>query len=216
LYQVRKQVSPADLLTSMSSYCDELGVSTMDVYGDGGVGVTAQSSWLRRFECEVAETLGMSKGLFLPSGTMGQQIALCIHGQKQNQSPKSLAAQSDKKRDLYFICHHSSHLLLHEFHSYDALLGMHAVVIPSEQDSGVQGPVTYDSFMAAVQQVPTAQSAALCCVILECPHREIGGKCTPLEDVVSISRYCRSNGVKVRSFSKNRCLTCVCTCVINR
>jgi threonine aldolase len=32
-------------------------------------------------------------------------------------------------------------------------------------------------------------------VIIECPHREIGGKCTSLADLRDISRHCREAGV---------------------
>jgi len=197
LWQVRESVAPAALLANISAYCEELGVTSMDVYGDAGPSVTTENSWLRRFECEVATALGMGNALFLPSGTMGQQIALCIHGQKQTQSPLN-SGDNASSNELYFICHHTSHLLLHEFDSYDSLLGMHAIVIPPTPNSLCLQPVTYDSFMTAVSAVPSNRAhARLSAAIIECPHREIGGKCTSMEDLVKISSYCRANSIKV-------------------
>ena len=32
-------------------------------------------------------------------------------------------------------------------------------------------------------------------MIIECPHREIGGKCTPLEELRAISKACRVAGI---------------------
>lgn len=197
----RQRLTPAEDLAALAAACTELGVETHDVYGD--FGATPETSWLRRFEAEVAAELGMEDAVFMPSGVMAQEAALCIY-REQKGSPA-------------FLCHYSSHLLLHEKDGYKHLLGMSPVVIPADASAVVQQPVTAAAVAsllgeaeeeeAAGAATPAAADAAaaaapswrrpcaVAVVVVECPHREIGGKITPWEDLVAISALCRRRGV---------------------
>ena len=66
-----------------------------------------------------------------------------------------------------FVCHHTSHLLLHEKDCYSKLLHFEASIIPP--NPGVmQYPITFSSAKPLLDSQPFA-------LIVECPHREIGG-----------------------------------------
>ena len=167
----RSSRSPAVALSELSSTCEELGITTWDMYGD----FASSDSWINRFQDEVASHLHKSAGLFVPSGVMAQQMALMIHSQN---------------RQKVFICHWSSHLLIHEHDSHSALLGFEARVVPPKEGSRVQEPMSYEDIRPLLEMQPTPS-----CVILECPHREIGGKATSIEDIRLISEHCRRLGV---------------------
>src|SRR4051794_23223684 len=64
----------------------------LDRYGDGGV-VTA-------LETRVAELLGKPAAVFVPSGTMAQQVTLRVHAERRGRHT--------------VVTHPTCHLLLHE------------------------------------------------------------------------------------------------------
>ncbi|CAM9111699.1 unnamed protein product [Ectocarpus fasciculatus] len=169
------RLPPAEALEELAAQCRLLGVQSMDLYGD--VARDPADSWLRRFELEVTACLGVEEAVFMPSGVMAQSIVLAVHGGEQ-------PAQRS------FICHHSSHILLHEEKGYSDLVRMTPVVIPREEGALVQPPITYAAMAPLL-----AASPSPACAIVECPHREIGGKLTPWEDLVQISAECRRRGV---------------------
>lgn len=86
-------------------------MNAADVYGD--FGADASTSWLRAFEREVATATDLDDAVFMPSGVMAQQIALLINSGGPDTNPIMRTA---------FICHWSSHLLLHENDSWRRLL----------------------------------------------------------------------------------------------
>ena len=180
LWQSRELKSPKDTLSSMSEQCEELGINNFDVYGD--FGLKSEQSWLRKFESNVVEYLGAKDAVFMPSGVMAQEIALSIHNCNNSETEK------------YFMCHYTSHLLLHEQGGYDKLLHMKPIIVQPVEGALIQPPMTYNSVMETFKLHPTITVSAL---FLECPHREIGGKCTPFEDILKLSEYCRANNIKV-------------------
>lgn len=125
----------------------------------------------------------------MPSGVMAQSIALLIHDKKNKKSAPN-----------YFACHHSSHLLIHEQDAYRELIGMEPLVIDTRRHS--QGchvpPMTYqdakEAFDAFQKDDDTTQS--LSTLILELPHRELGGKCTSWEDILQMKQLCNEHGVQ--------------------
>jgi threonine aldolase len=149
-------------------------ISQQDMYGD--FSSTPDVSILRRFEAEVSTIFGKEDAIFLPSGTMAQQIALCIHSEGRNK---------------LFVCHYSSHLLLHEQNSYNVLLGFSALIIPKKDNQISQPPLSAGEVISAILSSSILPST----VIVECPMREIGGKCIPWEDLVELSTFCRDKGI---------------------
>lgn len=182
LFQARPLVDPALFFQELAVKSAELGVTKQDINGD--FNLTPETSSLRQFEAEVATYLGKEDALFVPSGIMAQNIVLAI-AKKQSKLSR-------------FICHWSSHFLIHEHNAYEELLNMTADVIAPEELFEVQSPVSFHNVSQFIQPVTltlTAPSSSHAVMILECPHREIGGKCTSIADIQQISSLCRSSNV---------------------
>lgn len=120
---------------------------------------------------------------------MAQQIALQIHFKS--------ARASGFNVDRSFICHYSSHLLLHENDAYSELLKMVPLVVEPTINSSVQHPLTFEEVRSIIESRLCSDRILPCCVVLECPHRELGGKVTSYADLELISNTCRSLGVAV-------------------
>jgi hypothetical protein len=118
--------TPKDQFLLMAELCDLYGIQKNDVYGD--FTANAESSWLRGFEKAVSERLGTEDGLFVVTGTMNQSIAAKIY-----QENITKAKNDPDIKD--FVCHYSSHLVLHSNNSYPTLLGFNPVVVPPDPAS---------------------------------------------------------------------------------
>uniref|UniRef100_A0A7S2LGJ1 Aromatic amino acid beta-eliminating lyase/threonine aldolase domain-containing protein n=1 Tax=Leptocylindrus danicus TaxID=163516 RepID=A0A7S2LGJ1_9STRA len=199
-YPHHKQ-APDKILESLAETARSLDIESIDVYGD--FEASPSESWLRKFELEVCSVFGKEDALFLPSGTMAQSIALKIHASRGNQVVEGNA----------FACHETSHLLLWEEESYEYLLNMDAFVVERHPDISKEG--TKNEENKHVHSLPMAFSdvhhmfellreesgckivseTGLTTLILELPHRELGGKLTAWEDVEAIGELCRREGV---------------------
>ena len=214
-HTIRK--SPAETLADLSSACRRLCIDTFDVYGD--FDLDGDQSYLRQFEAEVAECFGKEDAVFCLSGGMAQSIVLAINAKK------CTTPNISKKKMALFACHPTSHLLLHENNAYSELLGMEAVIIGDSQneynpdvlkENGCYGmqPIRLshvEDLLNATKDTATltypnripihnltakeGEGAVLSTLIIELPHREIGGKLTPWDEVEKISHICRSNGI---------------------
>ena len=92
--------TPANTLSEIGTLSpDEL---TVDLYGDGGV--------VALLEEEVRALLGKPAAVFMPSGTMIQQIALRIH--------------ADRRQLRVVASHPTCHMELHEDKAYQRLHGL--------------------------------------------------------------------------------------------
>lgn len=173
LQMAREPVVPSSLFKEMIDIAENLHISDTDVYGD--FGQTPEKSSLRRFEQLVAARCGKEEGLFVLSGCMAQSILLkkAVEG----------------KINPTFACHFSSHLLLHEKDGFDRLLNIKPVVVKSTLLE-TQAPMLYQD----VAPLLDAESPP-CMLIIETPHRELGGKCTPWEDLERMSAECRRKGI---------------------
>ena len=185
-------LAPADVLRQLSDSCHELGISAFDVYGDFHLDTDDQSSYLRRFESEIATEFGKEDAVFMPSGVMAQAIALLIHN-------GGITGGSGRT----FACHHSSHLLLHEEQSYRELIRMEPVIIDTRRrvaDNGYSIPAmsfedVQETFDKHASQ-ETGGNNSLATLIIELPHRELGGKCTSWADILKVRALCDKHGVK--------------------
>ena len=137
----------------------------------------------------------------MPSGVMAQNIALLIHTENSGFA-KSKGGSS-------FFCHHSSHLLLWEEESYSELIGMDAVEIDTKSKALFDGfcvpPMRFEDvehcFSDRKAKIENGSTLTLgqmghSTLILELPHRELGGKLTPWDEVLSIGEICKDEGVK--------------------
>jgi threonine aldolase len=181
--------SPAQVLEDISQDCTRYGVDAFDIYGD--FGRSTDESFIRRMEAEMANEFGKEDAVFMPSGVMAQSIALLIHASKSGASDS---------RPKVFACHHSSHLLLHEGDAYRELLHLEPIVVSTEADSeagrnGFHVPaMSFGNVETALQ--PHLLESKVTTLILELPHRELGGKLTPWNDIILMSEHCKQHDIR--------------------
>jgi threonine aldolase len=145
---------------SAQSFLDELVVEDpVDHYGGGGV--------VAALETEVGELLGKPAVVFMPSGTMAQQIALRIHADRRNLRT--------------FGCHPTSHLELHEDQAYERLHGLLAV------------PLGDRRMLFGIDDL-SGINEPLSSVLFELPQREIGGLLPEWSDLEAQVAYARERG----------------------
>jgi threonine aldolase len=146
--------SPAELLAAAIP----ADVRT-DRYGDGGI--------VEELEAEVCKLLGKPAAVFMPSGTMAQQIALRIHADRTG------------RRAVGF--HPTCHLEIREDKNYQRLHGLIGVTI---------GHPAALMTLGDLQAVPEALAA----VLWELPQREIGGVLPPWDDLRDQVRFVKGTG----------------------
>lgn len=174
--------SASETLHTLWQSSVDLDIDVQDLYGnarpEGG-------KWLGDFEAKVAKDLGKEQGLFVPSGIMAQHIMLKI-AQKTDivATKKEKTLKCDKNS---FYAHPTSHLLRYENDGYAELLGMSA-----HQVGDPTRPLSADDLdrYKAATDVTSA-----CALILEVPHREIGGQMTSWDDILKMKTYCADNGL---------------------
>lgn len=132
-------LSLADELEATAAWCREHGVER-DHYGDGAL--------IRSFEAEMAERLGQRAAVFMPSGTMAQQIALRIVAERTGNPCFGMPA--------------TSHLELHEHHGYRHLHGLRSEWV------GPSDGLVLAEHLAGVD-------GELASLLVELPLRELGG-----------------------------------------
>jgi threonine aldolase len=130
-----------------------------DWYGEGGA-VTA-------LETEVRELLGKPAAVFMPSGTMAQQIALRIH--------------ADRRGRKVVAFHPTSHLELWEDKAYQRLHGLVGRHVGDAREL-----IT----LADIEGIKEPLAALL----IELPQREIGGRLPEWKDLVAQVRIARERG----------------------
>ena len=130
-----------------------------DMYGAGAL--------IEQFEQEIATLLGKEAAVFMPSGTMTQQIALRLWCERRN---------------CHTVAYHPTcHLELHEQQGYQLLHGIHARLAGSPHSL-----LTLDDLRATAGPI-----AAL---LLELPQREIGGQLPSWEDLEAQVAWARERG----------------------
>lgn len=152
---------PAEELERIAAWCREQGV-TEDQYGHG--------EFLQGFEARVAELLGFEAGRYMPSGTMGQQIALRIFAD---------AAGSD-----HVGFHPTSHLELHEERGYAELHRLRATLI---------GPAERPMLAADLREIADPLAALL----IELPTRENGGQLPTWDELRELTELARARGMRL-------------------
>ncbi|MDQ3716350.1 MAG: beta-eliminating lyase-related protein [Actinomycetota bacterium] len=130
-----------------------------DVYGAGGA-VTA-------VEHEVAALLGKPAAVFMPTGTMAQQIALRIHAERRD------------SRTVAF--HPLCHLERHEERAYEHLHGLVGQTVGEEHR-------LID--VADLESVPQPLAA----LVLELPQRMIGAQLPSWEELIAQTEWARARG----------------------
>jgi threonine aldolase len=150
---------------TLRAIADGLNANEMaDVYGAGAD--------LQAFEAEVADLLGMSDAVFMPSGTMAQQIALRIW--------------CDRTRNPTVAMHPTAHLEMAEHLGYQFLHNIHRLQFGAPEFIG-RRLLTLADFVGLASK-PGA-------IILELPMRPLGGQLPAWDELVKISAWARENQI---------------------
>jgi threonine aldolase len=156
---------PRSLAQTLRTIADSLDAEEMaDVYGVGAE--------VRAFEAEVADLLGMPDAVFMPSGTMAQQIALRIW--------------CDCSRNPTVAMHPTSHLEFAEHLGYQFLHNIHRLQFGAPEFVGRRLLTLADFVGLSVK--PGA-------IILELPMRPLGGLLPAWDELVKISNWARENQI---------------------
>jgi threonine aldolase len=134
----------------------------VDRYGEGAL--------VRDFEQEMAAVLGKEAAVFMPSGTMAQQIALRIW--------------ADRRRLPVVAFHPTCHMQLHEENGYARLHGLSARLV---------GDRSALLTLADLERIAEPIAALL----LELPQREIGGILPAWDELVAQCAWARARGIAV-------------------
>ncbi len=134
-----------------------LGEADADTYGAG--------SALEAFEGKIAAVLGKEAAVFMPSGTMAQQIALRI--------------VADRTGVRAFAAHPTNHVVLHERDGYARLHALHFVPV------GAAGALIRPEDVAQLRE-------PIGTLLLELPQREIGGELPAWDDLLATAAQARA------------------------
>jgi threonine aldolase len=140
------------------------GDERQDVYGAG--------EYLQSFEKEVAGMFGKQTAVFMPSGTMAQQIALRIWCDRRSRSTVAM--------------HPTSHLELAEHNGYQFLHGINRIQFGA--------PETLRQRLVTVRDLEGLGDPPGM-LLLELPCRPLGGRLPAWEELVSIREWARSHDV---------------------
>jgi len=133
-----------------------------DHYGNGG--------FVAEFEKEIAQMLGKESAVFMPSGTMAQQIALRIW--------------SDRSGIPNVAFHPMCHLEKHEHMAYSELHHLHAVLL------GEPDRLFTLADLLAVEK-------PLSSLLIEFPQRDLGGELPTWDEFQSIVQFAQSKNIKL-------------------
>lgn len=122
-----------------------------------------------------ADLLGKEAGLFVPTGSMGNQVSL-----------GSLSRRGDE-----VICESDAHFLHYEGGSFAAHLGLVARPVPGER-----GVITAEQVGGMIRP-GSEHNPRTAVVAIENTHNAQGGAVFPLEEAQAISKVCREAGVAV-------------------
>jgi threonine aldolase len=137
-------------------------VDEVDHYGEYGL--------VERLEGRIAELLGKEAAVWMPSGTMAQQIALRLHAERRG------------SRRVAF--HPYCHMQEHEEHGYAELHGLRPHLLGTRERL-----VTADDVGEIAEPVAA--------VLLELPQRDLGGQLPAWDELVAICEKARAQGAAV-------------------
>ncbi|KAB3527643.1 low-specificity L-threonine aldolase [Alkaliphilus serpentinus] len=138
-----------------------------DVYGD--------DETINRLELLAAEKIGKEAALFVPSGTMGNLIAVMAHTTPGQE----------------IILEESCHIYLYEVAGIARLAGVQARTIP-----GINGLPPLEAIKNAVRQ-ENIHFPETGLISLESTHNMSGGMTLPLKEMASIYHFAKEKGIPV-------------------
>lgn len=156
-----READPGAELIAVGEWCRAQGAHA-DRYGSGAL--------IDAFEQKIATLLGKEAAVFMPSGTMAQQIALRLW--------------CDRAGVPHFGMHATAHLELHEQRAYVHLHRLQATLL---------GDAAHPTRAADLD----ACAERLGALLVELPAREIGGQLPSWEALGELAAQARSRGVRL-------------------
>ncbi len=130
---------------------------------------------VQQLQERIAELLGKEAAIFMPSGTMTNQVAVRIHCQRGDE----------------FLCEYDCHIFTYEQAASASMSGVcpHPLV-------GKQGNLRLEQLQSA-RRPDNEHAARTTLVCLEHTHNRAGGKLLDWEEVLRIGEWCRANGLRL-------------------
>jgi threonine aldolase len=128
--------------------------------------------FVNRFEAEIADLLGKEAAVFMPSGTMAQQIALRIW--------------SDRAQNPTVAFHPCCHLHTHEEMAYRELHHLVPVLL-GEPDR-----------LFTLEDLKAAERA-LSSLLIELPQRDLGGQLPSWDELTNIASFAKGEGIRLHA-----------------
>jgi threonine aldolase len=150
--------TPQQILSELAEF------TSPDLKGDR----YGQGELIASFEHEIAALFGKAAAVFMPSGTMCQQIALRIWSERRG------------VRTVAF--HPTCHLEIHENKGYELLHGLHGVLVGHPDRL-----ITLEDLRALGEPLGA--------LLIELPQREIGGQLPSWDDLVALSFWARERSI---------------------
>jgi threonine aldolase len=151
------------------------GMRQAMAYADVGDDVYGEDPTVNRLETMAAELLGKEAGLFVPTGVMGNQLAIRLHTQSGDE----------------VLIESSSHIIRYEGGSASSLSGVQLSCVP-----GTRGLLSPKEVETAIRRpdLHTPPTTLLC---LEQTHNVGGGSVYPLETMQQIAGIARQHGLSL-------------------
>jgi threonine aldolase len=131
-----------------------------DRYGRGAI--------IEDFERQIAGLLGKESAVFMPSGTMAQQIALRLW--------------AERRHSIHVAFHPTCHLEIHEHKGYQLLHGLHGILVGNPNRL-----MTLDDLKGVREP--------LAALLIELPQREIGGQLPSWDELVELTGWAREQDI---------------------
>ncbi|MEM7558898.1 MAG: GntG family PLP-dependent aldolase [Planctomycetota bacterium] len=139
-----------------------------------GDDVICSDPTVERLQAKIAEMLGKEAAVFMPSGSMANQIGVRLHCQPGDE----------------FLCESECHIYMYEQGAFAQLSGLVPKLLRGEN-----GVLTPEQFQGKINPVDDhALRSAL--VTLENTHNRGGGVVQPMESVSEICAWAHENGLK--------------------
>jgi threonine aldolase len=139
-----------------------------------GDDVLGEDPTVLRLEATIAEMLGKEAALFVPSGTMGNQLGIRVHCQAGDE----------------FLCESNCHIMFYEQAAYAQLFGIAAQ--PVEGDHGV---LHVEQLLNRIRPLNNDHYTRTRLVCLENTHNRGAGRVQPYDAVVEICGWAADNGL---------------------
>lgn len=160
---------PADYITELQK-ANAATAIVRDRYGAGGV--------VEALEKKFVEITGKEKAIFMPSGTMSNQLAIAV-----------LSGENTK-----VFVQDTSHVYRDEADAAQSVFNKRLMPLAKDETY-----FTAKQLQAAVENLSNEEvfKSGIGAVSIENPVRRTDGRTVPLEEIQKISAYCRSNNIKM-------------------